>query len=103
MKRCPDCGQTKPMAAFSRNAARPDGLQFYCKDCYSTRAARSYRFRQLRRGKIVREAVPVPEGSKFCPGCREISPLENWHKNATSSDGYASYCKNCRREQSRAG
>lgn len=103
MKRCLDCKRTKPIAAFSRNAARPDGLQYYCKECYSKRAARSYRSRQLRRGKPVREVVSAPEGSKFCPGCRQISPLENWHKNATSSDGYASYCKQCRKEQGREG
>ena len=102
VKTCPDCGITKPTSAFSLNAARPDGLQYYCKQCYSVRAARTYRERQLRRGKSVREQVAAPEGSKFCPGCREISPLDNWHKNATSSDGYASYCKNCRREQGKA-
>ncbi len=101
-KQCPDCGLVKPLEAFSRNAARPDGLQFYCKDCYSTRAARTYRSRQARKGRAVRERADVPAGHKFCPGCREISALSNWHRIATSSDGYASYCKNCRRQQGEA-
>src|SRR4029079_2417611 len=53
-KKCPDCGQAKSVAEFSRNAARPDGLQFYCKSCYSTRAARTYRERQSQKGRGVR-------------------------------------------------
>ena len=101
-KRCPDCGLTKPVAAFSKNAARPDGLQFYCKACYSVRSARTYRERRLRQGLRVRAQVVVPPGHKYCPGCAEISPLSNWHRNATASDGYASYCKNCRRAQGEA-
>jgi len=102
MKTCPDCGLTKPVTSFSRNAARPDGLQYYCKTCYSVRAAKSYRERQLRRGKAVRERVEVPAGHKFCPGCQTISTLDNWHRNACARDGFASYCKTCRREQGKA-
>ena len=101
-KRCKDCGNVKPAEAFSRNAARPDGLQFYCKECYSVRAARAYRSRQQRRGRAVRERPEVPPGHKYCPGCREVSPLSNWHRNTTSTDGYASYCKDCRRRQGEA-
>jgi hypothetical protein len=32
-KRCPSCEQAKPRSEFSRNAARPDGLQSTCKEC----------------------------------------------------------------------
>jgi hypothetical protein len=101
-KRCPDCGLIKPAEAFSRNAARPDGLQFYCKDCYSVRSTRAYRERRIRRGLPVRAGVVAPPGHKYCPGCCEVSPLSNWHRNATTRDGYTSYCKNCRREQGEA-
>jgi hypothetical protein len=101
-KRCPDCGLTKPAEAFSRNAARPDGLQFYCKECYSTRSARAYRERRIRKGLPVRAGVVAPPGHKYCPGCCEVSPLSNWHRNASSRDGYASYCKTCRRVQGEA-
>src|SRR4051812_18423570 len=99
MKRCPDCRQLKPASAFSRNSARPDGLQFYCKECYAERSARTYRDRQRRKGRTVRERVVAPPGSKYCPGCETISPHDNWHRNSTSNDGYASYCKPCRAER----
>lgn len=101
-KVCPDCRELKPVTAFSRNRARPDGLQFYCKACYSARAARAYREREARKGRAVRERVACPEGYKFCPGCRRVTPHSNWHRNATTSDGFAAYCKDCRRRQGEA-
>lgn len=101
-KRCPDCQVTKPVEAFSKNAARPDGLQFYCKSCYSARYTRTYRERRMREGLPVRARVEVPPGHKYCPGCAQVSPLSNWHRNASSRDGYTSYCKDCRRRQGAA-
>jgi hypothetical protein len=35
-KRCPRCGETKAVADFDRNRARPDGRQVYCKVCRMT-------------------------------------------------------------------
>lgn len=32
-KRCPRCGETKPLEAFNRNRSRPSGRQDYCKTC----------------------------------------------------------------------
>ena len=34
-KLCPKCDQDKPLEAFSKSAARKDGLQYQCKDCAS--------------------------------------------------------------------
>jgi len=76
-------------------------LQFYCKSCYSLRAARTYRDRQLRKGKVVRERVEVPEGYKYCRRCDSIKPFAEWHRNVRQSDGLSGYCKSCRAELSR--
>jgi hypothetical protein len=46
--------------------------------------------------------MDVPPGHKRCPGCGEIKPHAEWHRNSTTKDGYAAYCKSCRREQGRA-
>src|SRR3954452_15210462 len=100
-KRRPDCRLRKPVTEFSRNAARPDGLQFYCKECYSLRAARAYRQRQLRNGRAVRERVKVPRGHKYCRRCDSIKPFAEWRKNARQSDGLSGYCKACRQELAR--
>jgi hypothetical protein len=101
-KRCPRCGEEKVLADFSRNRCEKDGLQVYCKQCVAGISAHYYRLRRARLGKTVRERFEAPEGHKYCPGCDEISALSNWHRNATSSDGYASYCKGCRRKQGEA-
>ena len=100
-KRCPDCGMDKAVSDFSRNAARPDGLQFYCKQCFATRSARTYRERQRRKGKTVRERVEVPEGHKFCPGCRAVKLRTEWHRRTSSPDGLNVYCKACSKNRSR--
>lgn len=95
-KTCPDCGVTKPASEFRRNTARPDGLSFYCRECFSSRDKAGYRRRQARKGKTVRERVPVPDGHKRCPTCGEIKPLSEWPRNRQSRDGYGSYCKACK-------
>jgi hypothetical protein len=35
VKRCPRCGQTKPLDAFVRNRASRDGLGSYCRPCHN--------------------------------------------------------------------
>jgi hypothetical protein len=32
-KYCPRCDEVKPVEAFGKNSARPDGLQSMCKSC----------------------------------------------------------------------
>jgi len=36
-KRCPDCGETKSLDAFSRNKNYKDGRHAYCKPCHNAR------------------------------------------------------------------
>lgn len=36
-KRCRSCDLVKPLAEFGRNAARKDGLHYYCRPCVSAR------------------------------------------------------------------
>lgn len=34
-KKCNVCGQVKPLSAFNRMAASPDGHQYTCRECVS--------------------------------------------------------------------
>src|SRR5437764_3835108 len=101
-KRCPRCGVDKARSDFSRNRCEKDGQQVYCKECVAGISAHYYRRRREALGKTVRERVEVPPGHKYCPGCRTVSPLTNWHLNGAMRDGYASYCKGCRKLQGQA-
>lgn len=41
-KRCPSCGETKPLSEFHRRAASPDGRQSWCRLCNTSGAKRFY-------------------------------------------------------------
>ena len=42
VKRCPKCGETKPLEGFHRSRRNRDGLRTYCKECHCD-DARAYR------------------------------------------------------------
>lgn len=50
-KRCTKCGETKPLAAFHRDASSPDGHKRWCKACNNA-AFREY---------YAREPLPPPD------------------------------------------
>ena len=43
-KECPDCREEKPYSDYGRNKALPDGLSFYCRECFQSRKAASPRY-----------------------------------------------------------
>jgi hypothetical protein len=42
MKRCPDCGESKPEDEFPRNKNYKDGRHPYCKPCHNARGKETY-------------------------------------------------------------
>ncbi|MDT0451319.1 endonuclease VII domain-containing protein [Streptomyces hesseae] len=49
----------------------------------------------------MRAKVLVPLGHKRCPDCEQIKPHGEWERNKTSSDGWSSYCRECRARRNR--
>ncbi|QKW05629.1 endonuclease VII domain-containing protein [Streptomyces sp. NA04227] len=96
-KKCSRCGRFLPRTEFASNRAMRDGLQAYCRKC----SAEYYRQRQEAQGRSVRVKVPVPRGFKRCPQCEQVKPHAEWERNRTSSDGWASYCRECRAHRNR--
>ncbi|MFF5186886.1 endonuclease VII domain-containing protein [Streptomyces sp. NPDC000345] len=96
-KKCSACQKHLPVGAFASNNSRPDGLQANCREC----AAEYYRRRREARGRTVRVKVPVPRGHKRCPQCEQVKPYSGWERNKSSSDGWSSYCRECRAERNR--
>ncbi|EFF90159.1 recombination endonuclease VII subfamily [Streptomyces sp. e14] len=97
VKRCARCGETKPRAAFASKRSNLDGLQHHCRDC----ATESDRRRQLAMGRAVPAHGTVPAGHKHCLGCGQVKPHADWHRRASSPDGLASRCRECRASDSR--
>ncbi|MDI3418868.1 endonuclease VII domain-containing protein [Streptomyces luteolus] len=100
-KRCPKCERVLQVASFARDKNRRDGLQPHCRECVAEYSAAHYRRRREAQGKAVRAKVPVPRGHKRCPQCGKVKPHAQWERNKTSSDGWASYCRECRAERNR--
>src|SRR3954447_4743240 len=95
MKTCPDCGVDLPLSAFGPRAASPDGRARYCRECFAARSRASYRKRRLAVGERVREPLELPAGRKRCPDCMSVKPTESFCRNKRTTDGYATYCKDC--------
>lgn len=93
MKRCPDCGQTKPLDEFPRNKRMADGRHTYCKPCHNARGREtqerlygSSRHYHLRRRYGIGAAEfdeLVREQGGVCPICSKPSPEHVDHDHIT--------------------
>lgn len=82
-KRCPMCGQIKPIEGFYKNKARKDGRGTYCKSCKKIYQNAT---------KHITRIIPT---EKQCSGCRVIKPSSDFHRCRNRSDGLQSRCKDC--------
>jgi hypothetical protein len=99
-KQCPSCEILLPETAFGLNRSLPDGLSFYCKACNRKRNNRWYRDRRRSQGQEVRDHSWIPEGFRWCPGCKQAVPHEDYARNSASPSGFGSSCKPCQRAAS---
>lgn len=98
MKLCPRCTIEKPVEYFSRNKRKKDGLQTYCKECYSAINADTYKRLPKRRSKILQSNKDtIARNRKFlgrlrrmfgCRFCGENEPvaLDFHHIDQTQKD-----------------
>ena len=85
-KQCPKCGELKRAEQFYVSAKRPDGLSSYCRHCQVADAKSRYSPHPRWR---------APEGTKWCPGCKDTRPLDQFGANQRNPDGKQIYCKPC--------
>ena len=99
-KKCPQCDSFKPLSEFSRDKARKDGLQCYCKPCKAKYAracptrpevARKSRFR--RQYGIEGDDLRVVDAIKFCAIC--YGPAEVIDHCHTSGKVRGVLCNGC--------
>ncbi|MBV9869531.1 MAG: endonuclease VII domain-containing protein [Frankiaceae bacterium] len=92
-KRCPKCGDYKPLEDFPRNRSTWDGLAAYCKPCHNAKGKETYtrlyggtREYHLRRrygiGQIEVDQMLEEQGGK-CAICRRPDPEHVDHDHAT--------------------
>ena len=95
-KRCPRCGETKPLNMFGNNKTTRDGLMCYCKVCS---------YKMVRRWKVAHlhpRPSYVPVKHKVCHCCHVDKPLEGFYRRKDRPDGHDFRCKECDDEKSRA-
>ena len=101
-KFCPDCRQDLPISEFTRNKRSRDGLAFYCGPCSRARVVKSRRERlgppRTRAGQGPPDVEP---GSKWCPDCDEIKPIQEFPRNRSQRRGLGTYCKPCHNQRVR--
>jgi hypothetical protein len=102
-KFCPDCKQNLPVASFTKDARRKDGLAFYCRPCGNRRDEISRRKRNgPRRLRLRPRDVVPPVDHKWCPECNLVKPLTDFPTNKRARSGYMTYCKACHNKIVRA-
>lgn len=83
---CPASGEPQPVENFYAHPASRDGLQGWCISCVK-RYNKAY-YSEHQNGVQM----------KRCPRCPDKGLLpaeEEFYHNASTSDGYATYCKEC--------
>ena len=96
IKRCPKCGEMKPVSEFYKAIGKVDGYTTICKGCnrnshanYTSRIA-DREFEDIR-----------PTGKKRCWMCKRHLPVREFNYSRTSVDGLASHCRECGKEYKR--
>jgi hypothetical protein len=98
-KRCSKCREVRPVAEFSKNKARLDGLQVQCTHCHA-----EYRQKLLER-RIAEHAAreqEVASRMKQCTTCKETKPISEYYPNIRAVDGVQARCKRCSLDANRS-
>jgi hypothetical protein len=99
MKRCPMCGDVKPLSSFGRNRRRHDGVSVYCRPCKSQEQRQRWARRpahynaQNRKSRLKRRYGLRPETlwmmkalrSGRCDCCGRVETLHVDHDHVTGA------------------
>ena len=117
-KVCSHCGRELPITNFGRHSRTKDGYQPCCRECQSEmNKGRKKRnpFQHNEAPKKAPELTPEQMGigkgrradhptyidkntgvpMKWCRGCKQYKPLDEFHHNKANKDGHEFDCKVC--------
>lgn len=95
MKKCIKCNKIKDFSDFPRRKDSKDGYKNICKAC------RLDYQRLWHKGEIKKPILDAPKGMKVCRKCDQILKIENFGRSKQNKDGLKSYCKSCKRAESK--
>lgn len=106
MKRCPKCGETKPVDEFVRNRSARDGVGSYCRPCHARVVrenvkrnhgnGRSFQLKRRYGVDAQGAAWRVLQQGGVCAVCGEADPVHIDHDH-DSKEVRGVLCFNCNR------
>jgi len=94
-KRCPKCGEVKPLTEFAKSQQR---YRSHCKRCCCDYAKRYQK--QGPQGRAIKEILPPP-ADKTCTKCGKTKPLSDFsiQKSGARKGRISAACKRCNEER----
>ena len=89
MKYCPHCKEERPIAEFSKDKSKVDGLKQFCK---KYQQEQDMKLRNTRKEKHLK-SPPKLTGLKYCSVCEKKIPKVNFLIIPETRDGLSRYCK----------
>ena len=95
-KICSKCKVKKPISEFENRLDSKDGTRSSCRECRREK----YQLDHPGAKPIgpYNQHGDTHDGMKFCTKCKREFPTYNFGKSSISRDGFAYWCKNCKRE-----
>ena len=117
-KVCTHCGRELPISKFGRHSRTKDGYQPCCKECQSE-MNKGHKKRQpfqhneapKKAPELTPEQMGIGKGRradhptyidkdtgvtmKWCKGCKQYKPIDEFHHNKANKDGHEFDCKAC--------
>ena len=90
-KKCPCCGENKPLTQFYKAKNRKDGHQVYCKVCINKKHKKNVE-KNKEKNKSGGHNISK---EKKCPSCGRILLISEFYCDNSASDGHYTYCKKC--------
>ena len=117
-KVCSKCGRELPIANFGRHSRTKDGYQPCCRECQSKmntghRKRRPFEHNEApeKAPELTPEQMGIGKGRradhptyidkdtgitmKWCKGCKQYKPIDEFHHNKANKDGHEFDCKVC--------
>lgn len=108
-KRCACCGQWLEIDKFNKDKYQPNGLDYYCKKCRTTKPKKSVTKTVSKNKnshndsnmsfhkKKTHNPIVIVDGIEClrCKSCEQIKPLDQFHKDKNNKSGHKNFCKSC--------
>jgi|ERR1700761_1286489 len=101
-RKCPRCGEMKPLSEFVPDRTKASGYASRCKPCDRIKC-REYWARKYPDGPIRRNRDLAERGLRHCGSCRRDLPLSEFTPKGSTQEGLNTRCRGCDRERGREG